>query len=343
MNDPLQIIYSWAFRLNQRRRERTSQGFDLRVISVGGLTAGGSGKTPAVLMIAGILEQEGYHPIVVTRGYRGEAEREGRVLRPGSRQPDPGIVGDEPAMIAEALPGGHVIVGRNRRENLARFLLENPELHDTGVVLLDDGFQHRQIRRDCDLLLLDEETLSRGRLLPWGRLREPLERARRADVILLRVDETQSQAAADEVLRRRLSDLPGTIIPVRDVIDTPRHVRLGTGIRPGTRTLLVTGVARPDRIRAMLRRTGLEVVDALRFDDHHSYRRQDVTKMLAKMTASGAGAIVTTGKDSVKLRRFAALDPVLHTIPHRLVPVDPEGLRRILRERCLKSAGVQNE
>jgi len=65
--------------------------------------------------------------------------------------------------------------------------------------------------------------------------------------------------------------------------------------------------------------------------------------MLAKMTESGAEAIVTTGKDSVKLRRFSALEPVLHTIPHRLVPVDPEGFRRILRERCLKSAGVQKQ
>ena len=340
MKDPLQLLYLIGFRLNQRRRRQRGRGFDLPVISIGGITAGGSGKTPAVLMIAEFLRSEKFIPVVVTRGYGGSAEGAGKTVVPypvpASFSHDPVELGDEPAMIATALPEAYIIAGRNRAENLDRALRNHPELQLRGVVLLDDGFQHLQIRRTCDILLLDRPTLEHGTLLPRGRLREPLEAARRADVILFRADPSESAGPVDVLIQQRIPDFHGTIHVVRDVIDRPRHVADGTEPGPDSRPLLVTGVARPDRIEQVLQQKGIGIQGSLHFGDHHPYGPKDVERIRRAMEIHGADIIITTGKDTVKLRSFPELEPVLYTIPHRLLAEDEDRLRRVILD-CIST------
>jgi tetraacyldisaccharide 4'-kinase len=273
-------LYRWRW-LKPRRLENP-------VISVGSVSAGGAGKTPVVLMLAEILRHRGYAVRILTRGYKRISRSTVRV------EPfdDAAWHGDEPVLLAQrsAVP---VYVGEDRYQ--AGVMAEQNEPTQKLVVhLMDDGFQHRKLDRDVDIVLLTQEDLE-DTLLPAGNLREPLSAVAQADVVVLREEEADSLRS----VVAQLSDTPGK--PAIWVIR--RDLTLGdAGQLPlPTMPFAFCGIARPQNFTKMLAAQGYEPMGSTFFPDHHHYTDADIAKLLHDARLVEANGFVTTEKDAVKL------------------------------------------
>lgn len=258
------------------------------VISVGSVSAGGAGKTPVVLMLATMLRQRGYAVRILTRGYRRDSPGVARV------EPfdDARWHGDEPVLLAQR-SGVPVFVGADRY--VAGVMAEQSEPSERLVVfLLDDGFQHRQLVRDFDIVLLTKEDVE-DRLLPAGNLREPLGVLADADVVVLREEE-------EEALREVVAELRGTKgKPTVWVVRRTLSLGEGGDVALPTMPFAFCGIARPEGFTTMLKARGYEAVETMIFPDHHAYDEQDVTRLLERARLCKANGFVTTEKDAVKL------------------------------------------
>lgn len=289
-------IAAWRRRWYGRhpsRRERLSRP----VISIGNLRAGGSGKTPAVGHIAQLLLQLGYRPAILTRGYARRVHTPGvTIVSDGASVLETlDTSGDEPLMLARALPGIPVLVNADRH---ASGLLAESRFGAT-VHILDDGFQHLKLDRDIDLLLASEEDLA-DRVLPAGHLRERLDSAAVADAVIVP------------------SERDDAVEQVRQALGIKTAFRMSRTIkRPATsgRVFAVAGIARPERFFSDLRSAGWTVAGTMAFSDHHDFGRADVERILAAARAAGVDTIVTTEKDAVRLEGHPVAGFTLTPIP----------------------------
>jgi len=267
------------------------------VVSVGNLSVGGSGKTPVVRRVAELLQGAGRDVSVLSRGYGGSFRGEALLVSDGEAVlADAETAGDEPLMLARALPGVVVAVGP-RRDAVGRFVEAR---FGRRVHVLDDGFQHLRLRRDLDVVCLDVRDLE-DRPLPAGRLREDPGALERADVVLL----SRLEAASEDELR---------VLEAR--LGTTRTHRLERRVvgwrtlggdeaaRPA-RVLLFAGIARPARFARDAAATGATVVGESFFPDHHRYRAAEIGALVARAREAGADALATTGKDAVRLETLA--------------------------------------
>ncbi len=263
-----------------------------RVISVGNLTVGGTGKTPAALWLADRLVARGLRAGIVARGYRKRRPGVVVVGVDGEALVAPEEGGDEAVMLARRF-AGPVVTGERRAEAaaaaVAQFALD--------VVVLDDGFQHRALRRDADLVLMSDDPAA-GRLLPAGSRREPLASLARARAVLAVGDGVPPTPAA---LPRFAARVEATAL-VDATAEGWRTAPLA-GL-DGARVVAVSGVARPERFVALLARCGAKVRRHIAFPDHHTYASVDVAALVA---ASAEGLLVTTEKDLVKLAEIPGL------------------------------------
>jgi tetraacyldisaccharide 4'-kinase len=299
-------------------RRRSPIRLERPVVSVGNLAVGGRNKTPVVAAIARMLHGWGQRPSVLSRGYRRESPSRDVVIVRDADHMRAALAesGDEPFMLARELPGCCVLVHARRAR--AGQLAER-ELHCT-VHVLDDGFQHVQLARDANLVLLTLDDVLHGEVLPAGRLREPLHALEHADA-LLAVDTT---AARLRMALGRLADIP--------IFEARRHLgpaRALSGTMDFSRVheepvLLVTAVAEPARVASDLRSAGWTLADVMTFRDHHRYGSEDARQIAARARASGASAVVTTAKDAVKLERHLPIDVPVAIAPLEVViePVD---------------------
>jgi tetraacyldisaccharide 4'-kinase len=267
---------------------------DRPVISVGSLSAGGSGKTPLAALIARRLLEAGDRPSILSRGYARTSPDDGvTIVSDGTRlRADLARAGDEPLMLARTLPGVRVVVSPDRY--LAGRLAE---LH-LGATLhvLDDGFQHMVLARDLDVLIVDAADVDRPKLLPSGRLREPLAAARHAHAMIVSGEGGDARATADRLGVADAFSLTRTVgAPVEES---------GTGPVPlVTRgpVLLVSGIARPSRFEADARAHGLDVAGTMTFRDHHGFAPADIDRIAATLRDTAAEIVLTTEKDLVRL------------------------------------------
>jgi tetraacyldisaccharide 4'-kinase len=257
------------------------------VVSIGNLTLGGTGKTPCVEYVAAYYRSLGRRPVILSRGYGGS-----------------GAVNDEAMLLEENLGGIPHLQGADRVALAKRAVRE----WDADVLVLDDGFQHRRLARDLDLLLIDAtEPWGNGHLFPRGFLREVREEMRRADIILLtRCDQMPAGASS------RLHDVLGRLAPDRhlvetvhepvNLIDSARATRPLDDLRDKT-VAAFCGIGNPDAFERTLLGLGARV-EALRvFPDHHRYTPIDIKSLdgWARQRAKDC-VVVTTQKDLVKLR-----------------------------------------
>ena len=271
------------------------------VISIGNISMGGRGKTPLAALVAEILIDAGERPAILSRGYGREIAADGvTVVSDGHAVvSDLAHSGDEPLMLARAVPGAAVLVCEERA--LAGTLAERAL--GCTVHVLDDGFQHHQLHRDIDIVLVGEGDLS-DRPLPLGRLREPVEVLEFADALI--ADGSSVPALQSSNVRGFRGSLTRSL-----------------GIhRSATRVFAIAGIARPERFFEALTSAGYELAGSLGFGDHHRYSAADVDRIRAAAVTAGAALIATTSKDMVRLEAFSGWPVPLIEIPLR-VAVEP--------------------
>jgi tetraacyldisaccharide 4'-kinase len=304
----------------RRRREHYAARPDLRrrlrrpVISVGNLAVGGRGKSPRVACLARELLVMGERPAILSRGYARRRAEDGVVVvrdAEGMRA-DLDRSGDEPLMLARQLPGVAVLASSDRY--LAGRLAE----HHFGatVHVLDDGFQHLQLDRDIDLVIVAGEDLDAGaRTLPGGRLREPPDTLLAADAIL----------AADEgvfALGPRPRHAPFEIFRMRRTMGIVQPAAAADGPMGAVPSLAMAGIARPEEFFDGLRTAGQNIVRTRAFRDHHRYSRSDLERVVRDARAAGAVRVLTTEKDYVRLLPFRPFPMPLAWVPLTMEP-DP--------------------
>jgi tetraacyldisaccharide 4'-kinase len=314
--NPLSAVYGrvtglrrgWYARHPEKRRR-----LDRPVISVGNLVAGGSGKTPVVAAIAEMLRRAGERPAILSRGYgRRSPDGDVVVVSDGTRTLEPvERSGDEPQMLARALRQVPVLVAsdRHRAGQLAR------SRFDSTVLLLDDGFQHLQLARDVDLLIVSPEDLEE-RMLPAGTLREPLASAQVADALLV-------PASGDAVARVGAALGVSPVFTVTTTYDEVRLIGSGETVDRSAprRVMAVAAIARPARFVNALRDRGWDVVSQLTFRDHHWFSERDLARVAEMARTSGAELVITTEKDAARLRDVPAT-PVWAVLPMH-VSIEP--------------------
>lgn len=282
------------------------------VISIGNITAGGTGKTPMTIYLAQLLQRLGYLPVIVSRGYGGSKEKTGGVLSDRHRiHMDVQAAGDEPYMMALKLHGIPVLVGKNRFR-LGKLAIQK---FDAQIVILDDAFQHIALERDLNILLLDAtRPFGNGYLLPRGLLREPLRQARRADAFLFTRSESGSPAPGpcptdrlkgERVVFqcRRVPELV-TRIPAHRLLEKDLGCagdQAGPSILKKQKVFAFSGIANNQGFRHMLESLGCRLTGFLAFSDHYPYTEQDLARIGHSARHAGADVLVTTEKDYVRL------------------------------------------
>jgi len=297
---PLSVV-SWGYGLlAQADRARYEWGFrqrrqvDARVISVGSLVVGGSGKTPMASWLAERLHRRGHKVALLSRGYGGRPEQQVTIVSDGLRVlTGPDRAGDEPVLLAGQAAGVPVIVSRDRGVAALRAI----SVYGAEILILDDGFQHHRLRRDLDLVTFDADFgVGNGRLLPRGPLRESLRGLQRADAIIEIDGELPSKVAAaasihaPEALRFQAHRQP---VSLRDLGAT---VAVAPEVLRGMQVAMIAGIARPETLRRTLRTLGAEVIAERVFRDHHRYRARDLRGLLDE-----APVWITTEKDAGKI------------------------------------------
>ncbi len=301
---PLSVLYNAATRtrlLAYRRGWLRVAKLAAPVISVGNLTTGGTGKTPLVEWVCRAVATEGKRVCVLTRGY-GRANPQSQVVVSNGSEllADAPLAGDEPRLLAEKLIGVAAVIANPNRSAAGSWAIENL---GSEVFVLDDGFQHLELARDLDIVTLDATSpLGNGRLLPYGRLREPVAGLSRAGcVVITRTEQVADWKSVKETVQRFAE---GIAVFSSRMVTASVHPLSG---EPATADLTpqpagaFCGVGNPESFFEHLRRDGHSLVFKRAFADHHRYQQTDIDALIAEAKSRGCSALITTAKDATKL------------------------------------------
>jgi len=298
---PLSWLWRAGHRINMARGLASRRSLSAKVVSVGALAMGGSGKSPIVAHLAGLLEAAGHNVAILTRGYGRQSRLE--IVVPRGGQAAASATGDEAQAFLRSAHA-HVGIGADRYR-VGRLVEKQFAPH---VFLLDDGFQHFGLKRDEDLALIDALDPLGGGVFPLGRLREPLSSLKRATaVIVTRAEPGQSIFSLERLIRRYNREAP---IFLSRVVPKRWHALDGSALLPADRFSCPAGafcgLGQPRSFWRTLQLLGIKVAFRREFGDHHSYSLSDLRRLAARASAEGVEALVTTQKDMLNLPRDAA-------------------------------------
>jgi tetraacyldisaccharide 4'-kinase len=338
----LSFLYGAAVRLRVKAYPNTKKtslpGF---VVSLGNLTVGGTGKTPATIMLAEWAAAEGYRPAVLSRGYGGKRGKEVLEVSDGKNLfARPAEAGDEPYLMARKLPGIPIFVSPNRY----RAGLMAHEQHGANFFILDDGFQHIALKRDLDVVLVDSSRpFGNGHLLPWGPLREPVDHLRRADAFILtraKGNSGKTGSPAFEFLKRRFPGKPVFLsehVPEKIVFPDEGKDYNITFLK-GRRVVAFAGLARPNALRETLISLESEVVSFKAFKDHHVYTPDQIRQLIREKNRLGVDCLMTTEKDWVRIQGVVKECPDLAYLMIRFVIAsESKDFFEMIKEKVQKS------
>ena len=271
-------IVDWAYRSGLRRIHKVGAP----VVSVGNITLGGTGKTPFTIFLARYLSEKGEKPAVLIRGY-GDDERK---------------------MLRDELPDVPVFIGQDRVKSAMSALTDK-----RNVIILDDGFQHRRIDRDLNIVMLDSESLlEEGLLFPRGTLREPLASLERSDILVLsKIDKVDDEGKSK--ILRKLKD----IAPDKLVVTARHRIAYLNDVTgavysveslAGQNVCLVSGIADPDYFAGCVKELGAVIASRYDYVDHYDYRQRDIDRITADVWSKKLERVITTKKDYVKMQRL---------------------------------------
>lgn len=343
----LSHIYGAAIALRNRGYDSGLFGIakvHVPVLSVGNITAGGTGKTPVVELLAAKLLAQGIRIAVVSRGYRRTTKGYFLVSDGKGRVASAREGGDEPVQIARKFPTLVVIADELRSRGCARAVAE----YRVDCILLDDAYQHRAMHRDMDIVVIDAvDGIYTQRLLPAGRLREPLENLRRADVLLLSKCEAKSSV---EQMRLALSAY--THVPVYATRFMPRALRrlesdedLPLDTLQGVPAGIFSGIGRPEGFRRTLTLLRTDVVAERAFADHHWYGAGDIAALVEQGRTAGVRVWITTEKDAMRLmdtEEWRSLGDVYYPRMEVEFLDEEEGFDALIMSRLRRNASEVN-
>jgi tetraacyldisaccharide 4'-kinase len=322
---PLSYLYGLAVRLRltayQRKKRRSLPGF---VVSIGNLTVGGTGKTPAACMLAQWALDEGYRVAILSRGYGGWYKGKVLEVSDGDRiSTGPLEAGDEPYLMAKKLQGVPVIVSPKR-------YLAGEFAHKkfrTNFFILDDGFQHLALERNLDLVLLDASNpFGNGYLLPRGPLREPVSELKRADAFIITRSGPDGSTELIDDLKNRFPSKPifkSDHLPEKIVIPSRKSVH-NVDLINNKGIMGFAGIARPDVFMETLTELGAELVFFKVFRDHHPYQRREIHELMTEKRRLNADYLLTTEKDWVRMEGFVPPYPDLAYLTIKFGLLDDE-------------------
>lgn len=305
---PLRVVLSWVFAGVVCLRNK-SFDFGLRVrsvscqvVSIGNLSVGGTGKTSLVITYVHRLQEQGLKVAVLSRGYKGVQTEELLCVSDGSQMlMSVAQAGDEAFMLAQTLPGVSVYVNASRYKSALRAIEE----HQVDVCVLDDGFQHRFLHRDKDIVLWHAlDKLNTQHVMPWGRLREPLSSLKRADLVIVSKAQLINSSQREELVR----SLSAFNANIEVVCDEPRHWVIHPSGKQvplrdfkGKSCVVFCALGRPEGFMRMVQGLGLVVQKQRIFLDHYAYTQADEADLTKLQHEFGADYLICTEKDRVKL------------------------------------------
>lgn len=288
-------------RINQRFDEKIEIDIyrtTTPLISIGNLSLGGTGKTPFVIMLGKYLKEQNIKIGVIGKGYKRKGSGELLIFDGIEIKTDPENAGDEMYLIADKLK---VPVLVHNEKYLAAKSIEN--IFDLDCILLDDGFQHRKLHRNIDIVILDEKTLNEPYLIPKGRLREPLSSLKRADVICL-------MDVAYEKYSTLLNNFKESlIIECEKVLSDVRHLINGSPLKNqiNKEFLAISGIGNPESFKNLLKENSISTKDIVSFSDHYNYTPKTIKYLISRCNKNNTKYILTTEKDAIKLKNYGEL------------------------------------
>lgn len=317
-----ELLYYAGYSIHKRHGTKNRKRLPCKVLSIGNITLGGTGKTPAAIALALQAKTRGFKPCILTRGYKGKVKGPCFVSNGGGRSLDSRQAGDEAVLMAEKLEGVPVVKGRNRHEAgmfaIETLKIQNSKFKTELLFILDDGFQHWGLFRDKDVLLIDgTNPFGNRRLFPLGYLREPLKAISRADIIVItnspvgrdagEGERTQSLGIQDLLEELKKYNPAAPIFfsehrPVKFQAIDGKILSLDRAI--GKTFYGFCGIGNPRSFRETLASTGADVKGFKTFRDHYAFSAGDIRAVTADAEKCGAGWIVTTEKDIMRLRGF---------------------------------------
>jgi tetraacyldisaccharide 4'-kinase len=274
------------------------------VISVGNITVGGTGKTPCVIMLAQMLQENGFKPAILSRGYGGKSIHPVNIVSDGHKiLLDSETAGDEPFLIAQVLKGVPVITGAKR------IVTGETVINQFGanVLICDDAMQHRKIFRDINLVLLDSQSLRvNNHIFPQGRLREPITELKRASAfVLTRTDESQqTNNTIEKLVQNENIPIFMSIHKPKDMVKGDYSAQWPISILAGKKVCAFCGIAKPDSFKKTLLDAGAQVLSFDIFSDHHRYNKNELEKIKTRFIDCRADFLISTQKDGTRLQEL---------------------------------------
>jgi tetraacyldisaccharide 4'-kinase len=308
------------------------------VISVGNITVGGTGKTPCVIMLAKMLQAEGFCPAVISRGYGGRNAGGINVVSDGDKiMRDAKTAGDEPVLMAQSLPGVPVITGA-RRTRTGKFAIER---FGANVIICDDAFQHRQIARDIDLVLLDyKKPFGNGHLLPAGPLRESIKGLARAHCLML--TRAEEEMKVSEKIKKEIKerDIPlfYSIHEPQSIVQAKGKSTVSMNNLKGKKVCAFCGIANPDSFKKVLLGAQANILSFNPFPDHYSYTAYDLEELKKQFISARADYLITTAKDAVRLHDYPEFLDIIWIL-RITMKINPPSTERLFEKfilQCLK-------
>ncbi|MDP2166702.1 MAG: tetraacyldisaccharide 4'-kinase [Thermodesulfovibrionales bacterium] len=304
----IELLYYSGYRLKKAFALRRQKTLPSWVISIGNITAGGTGKTPAAIAVAEEALKRGLNPCILTRGYKGKLKGPCFVSRGEGPLLSAEDAGDEPVLMAEKLKGVPIVKAGDRYEG-GIFAIKELNPQTPFVFILDDGFQHWSLKRNMDILLIDSRNpFEQRKLLPLGVLREPLSGMKRADIIVLtKVPEGGSESPAVKSLTAEIRKYNRSAL-VFLAGHRPSAVRKPSGEEvpieelAGKDIYAFCGIGEPDSFRITLDSAGFRVKGFRAFSDHYRFKGRDIADIEAEARKCGAEWIMTTEKDIIRLK-----------------------------------------
>jgi tetraacyldisaccharide 4'-kinase len=294
------------------------------VISVGNITVGGTGKTPCVIMLAQMLQENGFKPAILSRGYGGKNINPVNIVSDGCKiLLDSETAGDEPFLIAQVLKSIPVITGAKRIVTGKTAIRQ----YGVNVLICDDAMQHRQIFRDINLVLLDSRSLRvNNHILPRGRLREPIKELKRASAIVVtRTNEgQQTNKTIEKLIQNENIPVFRSIHKPKDMVKGDYSAQWPISILAGKKVCAFCGIAKPDSFKKILLSADAQVLSFDIFPDHHCYNKNELERIKSRFIDYRADFLISTQKDSMRLQEFPEFLKIIYMLRIELEIIPPE-------------------